>query len=50
MYTKPFKLKLRHDNGVINILLNAVDEQSAIEYTMNHEKCPRQAIISVKEA
>ncbi len=46
---KKYRVTIKHDNGKFNILLLANSEEHAIMRVMNVERCPRCAIIAVKQ-
>jgi len=43
-----YTLKVKHDNGTVNLKTSASSEEEAIKTIMNVEGCPRRAILSVK--
>lgn len=44
-----YTLKVKHDNGTVNIKTTASSEEAAIGNIMKAENCPRSAIISVNK-
>lgn len=44
-----YTLRVKHDKGIINITTWASDADAAIRIVMDAERCPRRAILSVKE-
>lgn len=43
-----YKLSLKHDNGRVNIITNALSYQNAIQMVCEAEGCPERAIINIK--
>lgn len=43
-----YRVKVKHDNGVINIDTNAAHRDAAIRTIMAAERCPERSIISVR--
>jgi hypothetical protein len=44
-----FKVKARHDLGVVNIYINAPNAESAKRSVMTTERCPECSILSVEQ-
>lgn len=46
---KTYKLTLKHDNGTVNLIVKAGNEESAKQIVMKAEGCPAGAITKIKE-
>lgn len=46
---KNFNVKVQHDTGVVKLRIKAISKESAIKMVMTSEKCPKSAIIRVRE-
>ena len=49
MKLKPYVVTVSHDAGTTKIQVFTATAQAAIEAVMSYEKCPRRAILNVKE-
>ena len=46
---KTYKLTLKHDNGTINLIVKADNEEAAKQIVIKAEGCPAGAITKIKE-
>ena len=46
---KTYKLTLKHDNGTVNLIVKAENEEAAKQIVMKAEGCPARAITKIKE-
>jgi hypothetical protein len=44
---KTYKIKLQHDNGKVNLIVKAENQEDAIKKVLNAENCPRSAILKI---
>lgn len=49
MILRTFKVRVKHDHGRITFLVKSPTAANAIYQIMTAERCPRRAILSVKE-
>lgn len=48
MEINQFRARVRHDHGVVNLTLWAIDEVAAKRTVLAAENCPERSILSIK--